>query len=127
MKKRKSIFHWTTPLTVNIPQRLHNHCSFRRKTNDISTLPAKLKHRQLIDHFSSTPWQFSTPHNKYIRTFGPKISGRADNTTSISQYSVRYITSYQPNHESMILPLKEQGIEVLQYLSLEELPHSLKC
>lgn len=49
-------------LTANIPQRLLNGSSFCRKANDLPTLfPAEFERRQLINQFSSPPWQFGTP------------------------------------------------------------------
>lgn len=49
-------------LTANIPQRLLNRSRFCRKANGLPTLfSAELEHRQLINQFSSPPWQFGTP------------------------------------------------------------------
>ena len=78
-------------LTANIPQYLPNRCSFRRKADDLSRLsPAELEHYQLINHFSSPPWQFSTPLKEYISTFVSGIAGRADETASKHQYSLTH-------------------------------------
>ena len=45
-------------LDVNILQRLQNCSSFRRKTEELSTLLSPdLQHRQDIIHFPSPPWQ----------------------------------------------------------------------
>ena len=40
-------------LAADIPQHLHNCCSFCRKATDLSTLlPAELKYGQIINHLS---------------------------------------------------------------------------
>ena len=63
-------------LAANIPQRLQNRSSFRRKAEELSTfLPAKLQHRQNIIHFPSPPWQHSTTPEGQIATTVPGITG----------------------------------------------------
>ena len=50
-------------LADDIPQRLQNRSSFRRKAEEISTLlPPALQHRQNIIHFPSPPRQHRTPY-----------------------------------------------------------------
>ena len=70
-----------------------------RKVNDLSTLlPAELENRQIINHFPSPSWQFSTTRKEYISTFVTGIPGRADDSTSKHQYSLTHIASYQAKY-----------------------------
>ena len=80
-------------LAANVPQHLPNCCCFRRKVNDLSALfPAKLGHCQIINHFSSLPWQFSTLHKEHVSTFVLRVADQADNTTSKRQNSLTKLT-----------------------------------
>ena len=66
-------------LAADIPQRLQNRRSFRRKANDLSTLlPAELEHLQTINNFTYPSWQLSTPHEEQISISVPGVTGRAD-------------------------------------------------
>ena len=45
-------------LTAKIPQRFFNNCGIHRKAHNLVTLlPPELEDHQLINHFSSLPWQ----------------------------------------------------------------------
>ena len=56
-------------LDVDIPQRLQNRSSFRRKGEEHSSLlPPDLQHKQSIIHFLSPPWQQSSSHTGRIST-----------------------------------------------------------
>ena len=86
-------------LATNIPQRLQNRCSFRRKVNELSTLlPPGLQHRQSINHFSSPPWQINTSCKGRISTTVPGITGRADDLDQKRQCSLTAIASYQADY-----------------------------
>ena len=61
-------------------------------------MPVELDHRQLINHFSSPPWQFGTPCKEHISTFVPSIDGRADDAASKCQYSLTHIASYHADY-----------------------------
>ena len=117
------------PLTANNGQLLPNLFSFRLKANDLSTLlPAELEHHQLINHFSSPPWQFSTSCKEHISAFVPRIDGRADNTASKRQNSLTHIALYQAdftiyNDSSAAEGTRNGGTAALL---LEDLPHTLK-
>ena len=86
-------------LATNIPQRLQNHCSFRHKVNELSTLlPPGLQHRQSINHFSSPPWQLNTSCEERISTTVPGITGRADDLDQKRHCSLTAIASYQSHY-----------------------------
>ena len=82
-------------LDVNIPQRLLNRSSFRRKAEEISAhLPPELQHRQNIIHFPSPPWQQRFSHEERVATSVPGITGRADDINLRRQCSLTTIASY---------------------------------
>ena len=86
-------------LDVNVPQRLQNRSSFRRKAEELSTLlPPNLQHRQSIVHFLSPPWQQSSSHEGRIATSVPGITGRADDSNLRRQCSLTTIASYQADN-----------------------------
>ena len=86
-------------LDVNIPQRLQNRSTFRRKAEELSTLlPPELQHRQNIIHFPYPPWQQSSSHEEQIATSVPGMSGRAGNINLKQQNSLATITSYQADY-----------------------------
>ena len=86
-------------LAANIPQRLQNRSSFRRKAEELSTfLPAKLQHRQNIIHFPSPPWQHSTTPEGQIATTVPGITGWANDINLKRQCSLTTIASYQADY-----------------------------
>ena len=86
-------------LAADMPQCLQNHCSFRRKANDLSILlPAALEHHQTINHFPSPPLQLSTPCKERISTTVLGIAGRADDIDLKCRCSLTLIASYQPDY-----------------------------
>ena len=86
-------------LDLNIPQRLQNRSSFRRKAEELSTLlPPDFQHRQSIIYFPSPPWQQSSSHEGRIATSVPGITGRADDTKLRRQCSLTTIASYQADY-----------------------------
>ena len=96
-------------LADDIPQRLQNRSSFRRKAEEISTLlPPALQHRQNIIHFPSPPLQHSTPHEGYIATSVPGITDQTDNTNLKCHCSPTTICSYRLITQSTLMdPLVE--------------------
>ena len=85
-------------LNVNIPQRLQNCSSFRRKAEELFTLLLPdLHHRQNI-HFPSPPWQQRSSHNGRIATSVPGLTGRADDSNLRRQCSLTTIASYQADY-----------------------------
>ena len=89
-------------LAANIPQRLQNCCSLRRKANDLSTcLAPELEHRQTINPFSSPPWQLSSRRMEQISTSVLGITGRADKIDLKLRSSITFVASYQ--HHTIIL------------------------
>ena len=86
-------------LPPDIPQRLWNCCSFRRKANELSTLlPPKRQHWESINHFPSPPWQLITSRKGRISTTVPGITGRADDTNLKRWCSLTTIASYQADY-----------------------------
>ena len=81
-------------LDVNIPQRLLNRSSFRRKAEISTHLPPELQHRQNIIHFPSPPWQQRSSHEERVATSVPGITGRADDINLRRQCSLTTIASY---------------------------------
>ena len=83
---------------MNIPQRLQNRSSFRRKAEELSTLlPPDFQHRQSIIYFPSPPWQQSSSNEGRIASV-PGIAGRADDTNLRRQCSLTTIASYQADY-----------------------------
>ena len=113
-------------LAANIPQRLQNHSSFRRKAEELSTLQSpELRRRPNIIHFPSPPWQHSTPHEGRIAATVFGITSQADDTNQKRWCSLTTIASYQADYvlytDGPLIEWQEMGVQ--QQLSLED-PHS---
>ena len=86
-------------LATDIPQRLQNRCSFRRKVNELFTfLTPELQYPQNINRFPSPPWQLNTSCEGRISTTVPGITGRADDMDQKRQCSLPAIASYQADY-----------------------------
>ena len=86
-------------LNVNIPQRLQNRSSLRRKAEELSSLlPPDLQHRQNILHFPSPLWQQCSSHTGRISTSVPGITSRTDDNNIKRQCSLSTIISYQADY-----------------------------
>ena len=86
-------------LAPDIPQRLQNRCSFRRKANELSTLlPPELQHQQSMKHFPSPAWQLTTSLEGRISTTVPGVTYRADDINLKCRCSLSTIASYQADY-----------------------------
>ena len=82
-------------LDVNIPQRLQNRSSFRRKAEELSTfLPPDLQHRQNIIHFPSPPLQQSSSYEGRIATSVLGITGQTNDSNLRRQCSLTTTASF---------------------------------
>ena len=86
-------------LAADIPQRLQNPSSFRKKAEELSTiLPPELQHRPNIIHFSSPQLQLNTSREWQIAGTVPGINSRADDTNLKRRCSLNTVASYQNDY-----------------------------